>query len=260
MKVTGAGRDRHDVHGHHRRSADPDRRPPQSLELRRAQGRAAARRRDLRLPRRAHGAQRDARGSAGATSRRSTSNSRPASATLRRRPPSRRTPSTTRWCGASCVTRRDRHFDATELLRTQFALDDSQYFATVEVLPEDRDREKHTVSDQHRRGAEPPQSLPVRRRATAPTRRCAARSSWEDRRVNQRGHRFRTEVKAVGARAVDRRALHRAHRRSGHREVHAAAHRRTRAARRHRRPVRQFHSEHHAPARVLVRRTLAGNA
>src|SRR4029077_15443482 len=36
-------------------------------------------------------------------------------------------------------------FDATELLRTQFALDDSQYFSTVEVLPEERDREQHIV-------------------------------------------------------------------------------------------------------------------
>ena len=65
--------------------------------------------------------------------------------------------------------------------------------------------------------------------------------AWEDRRINQRGHRFRTEIKAAALDAVDRRALHRADRRSGHRKVHAAAHRRTRAPRRHRRPVRQFH-------------------
>jgi len=32
-------------------------------------------------------------------------------------------------------------FDMTELLRTQFALDDSQYFSTVEVLPGEPDRE-----------------------------------------------------------------------------------------------------------------------
>ena len=36
-------------------------------------------------------------------------------------------------------------FDLTQLLATQFALDDSQYFATVEVLPGDPDREHHTV-------------------------------------------------------------------------------------------------------------------
>ena len=32
----------------------------------------------------------------------------------------------------------DEPFDMTEILRTQFALDDSQYFSTVEVLPGDR--------------------------------------------------------------------------------------------------------------------------
>ena len=67
-------------------------------------------------------------------------------------------------------------FDATELLRTQFALDDSQYFSTVEVLPEERDREKHIVPDQHRGRAEPPASLFSTASVTAPTRRCAARS------------------------------------------------------------------------------------
>ena len=36
-------------------------------------------------------------------------------------------------------------FDLTQLLATQFALDDSQYFATVEVLPGDPDRTRHIV-------------------------------------------------------------------------------------------------------------------
>ena len=36
-------------------------------------------------------------------------------------------------------------YDASKLLRTQFALDDSQYFSTVEVLPGERDSEHHTV-------------------------------------------------------------------------------------------------------------------
>ncbi|HEV7608304.1 MAG TPA: BamA/TamA family outer membrane protein [Steroidobacteraceae bacterium] len=86
-------------------------------------------------------------------------------------------------------------FDATQLLRTQFALDDSQYFATVEVLPEDRDRQRHTV----------PVSI-----AAEPNRRnryqfgvgygtdtqVRGTAAWEDRRINQHGHRFRTEAKA----------------------------------------------------------------
>jgi translocation and assembly module TamA len=87
-------------------------------------------------------------------------------------------------------------FDATELLRTQFALDDSQYFSTVEVLPQDRDRENHTVpvnitAEPNRRsryqfGAGYGTDTEVRGTA-----------SWENRLVNIHGHRFRTEVKAA---------------------------------------------------------------
>src|SRR5262249_1293663 len=36
-------------------------------------------------------------------------------------------------------------FDLTEILRTQFALDDAQYFANLEVLPGDPDRTNHLV-------------------------------------------------------------------------------------------------------------------
>lgn len=85
-------------------------------------------------------------------------------------------------------------FDATELLRTQFALDDSLYFSTVEVLPEDRDRQQLTVpigisAEANRRnryqfGAGYGTDTEVR-----------GTISWENRRVNQRGHRFRTEMK-----------------------------------------------------------------
>jgi translocation and assembly module TamA len=86
-------------------------------------------------------------------------------------------------------------FDATQLLRTQFALDDSQYFATVEVLPEDRDRERHTVpvsisAEPNRRNR---YSFGVGYGTDTEIRGTAA---WEDRRINTRGHRFRTEMKA----------------------------------------------------------------
>ncbi len=87
-------------------------------------------------------------------------------------------------------------FDATELLRTQFALDDSQYFSTVEVLPEERDRNEHIV--------------PVSIRAQANRRNrysygvgygtdTEARGTltWDNRRVNRSGHRFRAELKAA---------------------------------------------------------------
>lgn len=39
----------------------------------------------------------------------------------------------------------DDPFDLTQLLATQFALDDSQYFASVEVLPGEPNRERHIV-------------------------------------------------------------------------------------------------------------------
>lgn len=90
----------------------------------------------------------------------------------------------------------DDPYDATELLRTQFALDDSQYFATVEVLPGAADRNEHVV--------------PVSIRAE-PNRRdrysagfgygtdTALRGTltWENRRVNSRGHRLRAELRAA---------------------------------------------------------------
>ena len=147
-------------------------------------------------------------------------------------------------------------FDATELLRTQFALDDSQYFSTVEVLPEQRDREKHIVpisivaepNRRHRYSYGVGYGTDTQVRGTV---------AWEDRRVNQRGHRFRTEAKAAATAQSTRRALHRAHRRSGHRKIPAAAHRRTRAGRRHRRSHRQLHPQLHARARAVVRPRLA---
>jgi len=88
------------------------------------------------------------------------------------------------------------YFDATELLRTQFALDDSQYFSTVEVLPEERDRERHIVpisitaepNRRHRYSYGVGYGTDTQVRGTV---------AWEDRRVNQRGHRFRTEAKAA---------------------------------------------------------------
>jgi translocation and assembly module TamA len=89
----------------------------------------------------------------------------------------------------------DEPFDMTEILRTQFALDDSQYFSTVEVLPGDPDREQHLVpisihADPNRRnrysfGAGYGTDTSVR-----------GTVQWEDRRINTRGHRFQVELKA----------------------------------------------------------------
>jgi len=99
------------------------------------------------------------------------------------------------------------YFDATELLRTQFALDDSQYFSTVEVLPEERDREQHIVpisivaepNRRHRYSYGVGYGTDTQVRGTV---------AWEDRRVNQRGHRFRTEAKAAAtAQSLDARYI-----------------------------------------------------
>lgn len=87
-------------------------------------------------------------------------------------------------------------FDATQLLRTQFALDDSQYFATVDVVTEDRDREKLTVpisitAERNRRSR---YQFGVGYGTDTELRGTA---SWENRLVNHRGHRFRTEARAA---------------------------------------------------------------
>src|SRR4029453_14374400 len=89
----------------------------------------------------------------------------------------------------------DEPFDMTEILRTQFALDDSQYFSTVEVLPGDPDRDQHLVpvsirADENRRnrysfGAGYGTDTSVR-----------GTLQWEDRRINASGHRFNVELRA----------------------------------------------------------------
>ena len=88
----------------------------------------------------------------------------------------------------------DEPFDMTEILRTQFALDDSQYFSTVEVLPGEPDRNEHVVpvsihADANRRnrysvGAGYGTDTNVR-----------GTLQWEDRRINESGHRFQMEFK-----------------------------------------------------------------
>lgn len=92
--------------------------------------------------------------------------------------------------------REDEPYDGTELLRTQFALDDSQYFSNVEVATLPPDRENHIV----------PVSI------TAETNRrnrysygagfgtdtgARGTATWDKRLVNRRGHRLRVEGKAA---------------------------------------------------------------
>lgn len=83
-------------------------------------------------------------------------------------------------------------YNALELLRTQFALDDSQYYSTVEVDPGDRDTVHHTVpitirANNARRGY----SIGVGYGTDTGARGTA---SWTVPRVNSLGHRFRVEM------------------------------------------------------------------
>jgi translocation and assembly module TamA len=94
-------------------------------------------------------------------------------------------------------------YDAGALLRTQFALDDSQYFAVVEVLPEERDRARKIA--------------PVRVTATPSKRnlytiavgyatdtRVRGTLGWENRRMNSSGHRLRAEIRGSSIEEVVR--------------------------------------------------------
>jgi translocation and assembly module TamA len=87
------------------------------------------------------------------------------------------------------------YFDLTQVLRTQFALDDAGYFANLEVTPEDPDRQALTV--------------PVKIRADPGRRhRYSIAGGWatdtgirgtfgyEDRRINSLGHSLSVSVQA----------------------------------------------------------------
>ncbi len=87
-------------------------------------------------------------------------------------------------------------YDLTEVLRTQFALDDAGYFANLEVLPGDPDRTALTV--------------PVKIRADASRRHrytfgagyatdtgVRGTLGFEDRHINSLGHSFSVEVQAA---------------------------------------------------------------
>jgi translocation and assembly module TamA len=87
-------------------------------------------------------------------------------------------------------------YDATQLLRTQFALDDSQYFANVEVVAGQADATTLQIPVSIR--AEPNR----RNRYSAglgyaTDSRARGTLSWENRRLNRRGHRLRAELKAA---------------------------------------------------------------
>lgn len=90
--------------------------------------------------------------------------------------------------------REGEHYDATMWLRTQFALDDSQYFSTVEVSPGPRDTAAHIV--------------PMQISAQPSRRTYPFTIGWGDNdklrgsvglfnpRVNSLGHRLRVQLRA----------------------------------------------------------------
>jgi translocation and assembly module TamA len=79
------------------------------------------------------------------------------------------------------------------LLRTQYVLDDSQYFRNVDIESGDADREAHTVpitikatpNRRHKYSASIGYATDTRERG---------QFSWDDRRVNDRGHRARVDL------------------------------------------------------------------
>jgi len=87
-------------------------------------------------------------------------------------------------------------YDANQLLRTQFALDDSQYFSTVEVLAGEPDAQTRIIPVSIR-------TEPNRRNrysagvGFATDSRARGTLTWENRRLNDKGHRLRAEVKAA---------------------------------------------------------------
>ncbi len=85
-------------------------------------------------------------------------------------------------------------YDAGRLLATQFALDDTQYFAVVEVLPGERDRERLTVPIQIR-ATKGPRSRYTIAAGYASDTEWRTTLGWQNRRVNRAGHRFRVEAK-----------------------------------------------------------------
>lgn len=84
-------------------------------------------------------------------------------------------------------------FDASLLLRTQLALDDSLYFSTVELVPGERDPATLTVpmTVQLASGKRNRYAVSV---GYATDTQGRASATWDDRRVNRRGHRSRVAV------------------------------------------------------------------
>src|SRR6516165_5367248 len=87
------------------------------------------------------------------------------------------------------------YFDLTQVLRTQFALDDAQYFANLEVLPGDPDRAALLVPVKIRADASRRHRYSVGAGYATDTG-IRGTFGYEDRRVNSQGHTLSVAVQA----------------------------------------------------------------
>ena len=87
-------------------------------------------------------------------------------------------------------------FDLTDVLRTQFALDDTEYFYDLEVLSGTPDRAAHTVPVSIRAQPSRPNVYSFAAGYATDT---GARGiiSWQDRRVNSYGHKMSVDLEAA---------------------------------------------------------------
>lgn len=92
--------------------------------------------------------------------------------------------------------RRGQPFDLTQVLRTQFALDDSGYFSNLEVLPGTPDAARHTVPVHIRAGASRRNVYSLAGGYETDTGPRAI-LSWQDRRVNSAGHRMSVDLQVA---------------------------------------------------------------
>ena len=85
------------------------------------------------------------------------------------------------------------YFEAIKILTTQFALDDSQYFSSVEIIPGARDPQTLTVPVTIRAQPSKKNKYTVAIGYGTDTR-VRGTLAWDNRRVNEKGHRWRVEL------------------------------------------------------------------
>ena len=87
-------------------------------------------------------------------------------------------------------------FNLTQVLRTQFALDDTEYFTNLEVLPGTPDHTQHTVPISIRAEPNRPNVYSVAGGYESDT---GARGilSWQDRRINSYGQKMSVDLEAA---------------------------------------------------------------